>query len=269
VHLRRVVTANDGLQATLDVRGPRLATLLERMLAVPPETHFRTAEGTLIADSYSCPDDPGQPLKLLESQARVQGLQIALDARTVVGEPMSVTLTPLDPQVPLALPADLFAVLGMPWKLLRHRDGSWKFLLHAPTREPGRSTATLQRFARAVIHLDRVLGDAPAAFHGAYRGARWRVWVRRLTPLAVGVVIIASLPLIDRLFLNDEANMNPLIFGIPNFLIIAFIYLSRHEMPNLELPPFPRPLAADAWGGAAAERDAATADTMRERRGHG
>jgi hypothetical protein len=256
--LRRTVTAHSGLEATLEASGNDLAVLLERILAVPPEQHFRTAEGLLIADSYRCPDDSGQPLKLLESLAQARGLQIGLDARTVGSEPMSVTLTPPDPQTPPELPADLVAVLGRPWKLLRYREGRWTFLLHTPTREPERSTAALQRFAHAVTHLDRVLGDAPGAFHPTYRAARWRVWARRLTPLAIAVAMLASLPLIDRYLLNDEAGMNPLIFGIPNFLIIVFIYVSRHEMPTFTWPSFPQPLAPDAWRPVVADHDAAT-----------
>ncbi|MEM1435041.1 MAG: hypothetical protein AAGG11_13365 [Pseudomonadota bacterium] len=275
-HLLRTVTTDADLEATLDAHGTDLATLLERILAVPPEAHFRTVNGTMIADSFSCPDDPGQPLKLHESRTGVHGFQITLDARTVVGEPMTVTLAPPDPQAPADLPADLVAVLGAPYKLMRLRQGAWKFLLYAPTREPQRSTVTLERFARAIAHLDQVLGDAPAAFHERHRAARWRVWARRLTPLAVGVTIIAALPLIDRFFLTDETTMNPLIFGIPNFLIVAFIYVSRHEMPNLELPPFPGPLAADAWlpttassTGSSATGEERDVPTLPSKRDHG
>lgn len=265
--LRRTVASADGLQTYLDASGADLDTVLKRVLAVPPETHFRTLGNVLIADSYCCPEDLAQPLILRESLAHVQGIEVALDARTVVGEPMSVTLTPSDAQPALTLPADLIAVLGNPWKLLRRREGGWKCLLYVPTREPKRTTVALARFACAMAHLDRVLASPPAAFHGVHRAARWGVWLRRLTPLAIGVAIIGSLPLIDHFLLSDGANMNPLIFGIPNFLIVGFIYASRHEMPSLELPSLPRPLATDAWPSA--NRDANAATSLSGSRMHG
>ena len=267
--LRRTVTTDDGLQAILDASGADLGALLERVLAVSPETQFRAAGGLVVADSYVCPEDPEQPLELRASRARVRGLEIALDAEAAPGAPMRVTLTPEDPRVERVLPADLVAVLGMPWKLLREDEGRWQFLLYAPSREPRRSMVTKERFARAVAHLDSVLGAAPAAFHSTHAAARWRVWLRRLMPLAICVTIVASLPLFDSVLLKDGLRMNPLILGISNFMILAFMYVSRHEIPKLETPPFPRSLASDAWPSAAVEDSARVAETVAGRRARG
>ena len=268
-HLRREVRTRDHLLAALEATGNDLAELLDRILGVSPETHFRLVESTWIADSYRCGETATEPLKLLESKAHVHGFEVALDARTVAGEPMTITMTPSDPQAQVTLPADLVAVLGIPWKVMRHREGCWKLLLKVPTREPTCTTVALQRFERAVAHLEQVLGEPPEAFHRSFRSARWRVWARRLAPVAIGVAMLGSLPLIDRFILTDEVSMNPLIFGIPNMLIILFIYISRHEMPTFELPPFPRPLAPDAWVPAAAGRDVAPVATPSEQRADG
>ncbi|MEL6870535.1 MAG: hypothetical protein AAFO81_12105 [Pseudomonadota bacterium] len=265
--LVRTLSAGDGLQATLDARNTDLATLLESVLGVSPATHFRVVEGLLIADSFRCPDDRQRPLKLQESRARLPGIDVVLDARTVVGEPMSVRLIPHQSHPRPAFPEDVVAVLGLPFKLLQHYENHAKFLLQAPAKEPKRSMVAQARFAQVAAHLTRVLDDAPEHFHNTYRAARWRVWLRRLTPLAIAVSLVASLPLIKHYFMTENLSMNPLIFGVPNFLILVFVYLSRHEIPTIEFPPLPRPLLPDAWPCQQADTTTPSIQTMSDYHG--
>lgn len=239
--------SENGVEATLSARGEDLEVLLERILCVPVASHFRIADGALIADSYRCPEDPELPLVLRESRAHVDGFEVVLDARTVVGEPLTGTLTSLEPNARHSLPEDLVAVLGHAWSVLTERDHGWTFLLRVPAREPRRSKMTLARFEQTVRHLADALTNGPAAFHTAHKSARWRVWLRRLSPLVIIIAMLGSLPLLDRFVFDENTSMHPLALGLPNLLILAFLYLSRHEMPSIGIPPLPRPLKPDAW----------------------
>ncbi len=271
--LRRTVSIADGpvldgLEATLSARGADLEALLERTLCVPVATHFRVAAGTLIADSYRCPDDPELPLVLRESRARVDGFEVVLDARTVVGEPLTGTLTSLELNARHSLPEDLVAVLGHAWSVLTEKDHGWTFLLRVPAREPRRSKVTLARFEQTVTHLTDVLTSGPTGFHAAHRSARWQVWLRRLMPLIIIVAMLGSLPLLDRFVFDENTSMHPLALGLPNLLILAFLYLSRHEMPSIGIPPLPRPLKPSAWSPVVVARRSSS-EPSPENRAHG
>ncbi|MFK8028959.1 MAG: hypothetical protein AB8G18_01855 [Gammaproteobacteria bacterium] len=244
--LRRTVTNAEGLESTLSARNTDLSVLLERVLAVPVEMHFQTVLGTPIANSYRCPDDSTKPLILRESRAIVEGLEVVMDARTVIAEPLSVKLTPID-QSERVLPKDLVAVLGHSWTVLRERDDHWKFTVRVPGREPKRSHVARKRFEKTVSHLTQALGNAPDTFHHTYRLARWLVWLRLLTPITVIVCMLGSLPLLDRYVLDQDGGIPTLALGLPNVLILAFMYISRHEIPSMGIPPLPRTLNSSAW----------------------
>ena len=73
-------------------------------------------------------------------------------------------------------------------------------------------------------------------------------------PALTCLAIVASLPLLDIYVLDSGQAMHPGFLSLPPLLMVAAMLLTWRDTPRIELPPWPRPLAADAWpiepGGA-------------------
>lgn len=265
--LTRTLETADGLRVTLTARDANMDKLLERILAVSPNTHFRLVEGLLIGDSLRCPDDASEPPVLRESRVNIGPAHLHLDARTVGSEPMTVRLTCRDREADFAPPDDLLAVLGRYWSVLETRDEYYKFTLNVPGRQPKRSRVARTRFERTAAHLQHVFTLRPEQYHETFRAERWKVWRRRLIPLGVIVAMLGALPFLGGGVLAGEKGFTPLAISLPNILFVLFMYVSRHEIPTIGVPPFPQPLDTAAWTPASGKPG--TEQTRHESISHG
>lgn len=243
--LIRIATLDDKLQATLTGKHERVEALLDAVAQIPAASQFRQAGDTVVADSFDVAPDTSPALTACA--ACVGGLIIEMDARTVVGEPMETTLRQMDPSAHYELPDDLLALADAAWRPLTTTDLGWGTSLRVPVREPKRSRLAMQRFGAMAAGVDAFLARSPLDYHCAHRGARLRLYARRCVPILSCVLIVASLPLLDRYVLGDEAAMHPGFLSLPPLLMIAAFALTWRDTPRIEIPPWPRTLMATAW----------------------
>lgn len=245
--LMRIATLGDRLQATATAQGDDIEALLETLETLPLARHFTTVDGVSVAYSYDIEPEAGAQPALTGCAAVVGDLLIETDARTVVGEPMTTTLRVPDPERRYRLPDDLLLLTHRAWRPLTDTDMGWSSNLRVPVREPARSRATMRRFADMVSGVDGFLRRPPADYHRLHRGARWRVYARRLVPALTCVLIVASLPLLDIYVLDSDRAMHPAFLSLPPLLMVAAMLMTWRDMPRIEIPPWPKPLADDAW----------------------
>ncbi|MEM6640563.1 MAG: hypothetical protein AAF610_11775, partial [Pseudomonadota bacterium] len=243
VILRRALFCGQ-LQATAAIPGDDLAAMLETLASLDPDTQFRR-EGTTVADSFDLSLDGGP--RLTSCAARVAGLLVELDARTVVGESMNVRIYSPPNGADCRLPDDVFALVDRRWQPLFERDDGWSTVFKAPTAEPQRTQVAMDVFARTMSHLARVLGSPPEQYHASFSRRRWRVFLRRYIPVSVCLAVVAALPLIDRYLLDDTTELHPAFLSLTPLLMIGYMLLMWRDVPLFELPPRPRALPGDAW----------------------
>jgi hypothetical protein len=261
-----------GLCARLQAEGPQIDALLGWVDAVPPQRQWlqaaglpialghrllppgRNAQGAGVASSGDAPTSP--VLQLVQAQARVAGLDVLLKVSRVKNVPAEIELRPAAAQAsvqagsaagapPLSLPEDLLAVLGLAWSRLVRVGAVWRATVQLRGEGAARSQDAEDKIARTVVHLAQVLAQPPAAFHARFASARWKVTLRRGFPLLVCTALIgasAAVPLAD---LGPDSVWRMLIFNAPPLLLLWMFTL--RELPRIEWPPLPRPLAADAW----------------------
>ncbi|MEO0972515.1 MAG: hypothetical protein AAFX85_05415, partial [Pseudomonadota bacterium] len=163
----------------------------------------------------------------------------------------AVELTP-PPDAALTLPQDFVAVSQPRWRVLRpaQQGTIWRTAVRAPLREPARTQALENLFDGAVAHVRREFASDPCTYHQRYLTARWRAVGQRVMPLIValggsaGAVGLA-------LALPKTPLWHMVLSQLPIVIICAVSMLK--ETPKLELPPLPRPLAANAWTPRAAD----------------
>ena len=146
-----------------------------------------------------------------------------------------------------ALPDDVLAVLGPEWRPLTWQGDRWKGVQRLVGREPGRSPRVRAFSRTALAHLAAVIEDSPDRYHERHAGARRRVWVRRLKPAMALLGILAVMPLSWLFVSRFGAEMHPLVLGLSPLMMVGVVLMSTREIPVLEIPPLPRPLAADRW----------------------
>ena len=243
--LLRVAVLAGRLQATLTGKDDRLDALLDAFEEFPAAAQFRRTGGAVVADSYDIA--PGQAPALTACATRVGGLIIEMDARTVVGEPMDTRITPVNPTMRYQLPDDLFAVTHVAWRPLTTTDHGWSSSLRVPVREPKRSQRAKSRFATMAADVHQFLSRPPTDYQRQVGGRRRRLYLRRLVPVLTCVMIIASLPLLDRYVLGGDTAMHPGFLSLPPLLMIGAFALTWRDTPRIEIPPWPRALGAKAW----------------------
>ena len=146
-----------------------------------------------------------------------------------------------------ALPDDVLAVLGPDWRPLRWHGDRWKGTLRIPGREPLRGERAAARIDAALAHLERVVARPPADYHRRHAAARRRVFLGRLRPALALLAILAVMPIAWLLVARGGVRMHPLALGLTPLLMVGVVTLSAREIPVLEIPPLPRPLAPDRW----------------------
>jgi hypothetical protein len=241
--LCRLLMPPAGPAARLEAVGPDPCELLARIVEVPPRRQFRSAGGVFIAVSFRLAPQ-STALIFASGAAQVADLIFTVDTSTLARGPASVTLT-RPPGDTLRLPPDTLAVLGGRWSRLRDAGEGWAGELWLSGRESRRSLQAEHALASAVLHLSRILEDTPARFHERFVVARWRVFCRRLVPLAACIGLILCAAAVPRLHLPAASGLRMLILNSPPLLMIAFFCL--REVPIVEIPPLPRRPVAASW----------------------
>jgi hypothetical protein len=249
--LTRRLTPQVGPDACLEAVGNKPDELLARIDAVPPQRHFLMGGGVVIALSFRL--DPGlgaeaAPPAFSRGKARLADLEFEVDGTTAKRGPAKVFLRRL-PRDELSLPQDALAVLGGRWSRLRESAEGWAGEVRLPGREPGRTRQAEAAIEAATLHLGRMLAESPRRFHERWTAARWRVFCRRLVPLAVCIGLIMAAAAAPRLHLSETSGLRMLILNSPPILMILFFCL--REIPIVEIPPLPRPLDAASWRSGA------------------
>ena len=251
--LVRTLTDQAGHAATLEIEGTDPALLLEQVDAVEPARQFPVRGGVPIARSYCIEpraageDDnplPRWQVVLLRAEAEIDGVLLSVKAKTGRGMPAELELR-ASHERDLDACQDLLAVLGWDWRPLRDFGKAWRGSFRLPKKEPGRTADAEAKISRTVEHLARTFGRPPADFHARWKGARWRVTLRRALPMLMGLAILAATPLIKLFSLDDASLVRMMIFHAPPLMLVGMFMLK--EMPVIEIPPLPRPLIKRSW----------------------
>jgi hypothetical protein len=253
--LTRLLTPVAGPGASLEAIGKEPADLLARIEGVPPQSQFRVTLGAVIALSFRLPpgSDAGS-LMFTRGTTQIDDVEFTLDASAATRGPAAVSLTH-PPGDALRIPQDALAVLGGEWSRLRDRPDGWACELRLG-KEPRRSRQAIAAVEAAVPHLVRTLTEAPCRFHERWTVARWRVFCRRLVPLAVCIGLILCAAAVPKLHLAEGSGLRMLILNSPPILMILFFCL--REVPVVEIPPLPRRPDAASWRDAHAAPAAAS-----------
>ncbi len=259
----------EGADATREAEGAVPGELLARIDAVPPQRQFRVADGgVLIAVSFrlltvarsasaelsASARGPGSAstsgadsagMILTRGVAQVVGLDVTLDAASARRGPAAVAVTRRAPGDALRLPEDALAVLGGQWSRLRETTDGWAAELQLRAREPQRSRDAEAALDTAARHLASMLAEPPYRFHERWIAARWRVFCRRLVPLAACIGLILCAAAVPKLHLAESSGLRMLILNSPPILMMLFFCL--REIPVVEFPPLPRRSAAGSW----------------------
>lgn len=247
--LQRRLTVPPAISAVVEVTGPSVSDLLERMSQVPLDRAFFTSGGAQLAESHFIETSGSvfmdiERMTLSSAAALAGGLKIRLAMPNVARYAAEIELTPLSTSIS-ELPDDLLAVLGRNFGILDRTDKGWKAQIRMPGRQPDRSRRAEKTFRMAVTHIATTLGQPPEQFHVAHKSARWRASMRRVVPLLVCSVMLALAASISKFGIEPNSSMQLLLFNIPGLLLLTVFGL--RELPRLELPRIPRPLGAHAW----------------------
>ncbi len=263
--LQRTLVGPGGASARLLANGPDAGALLVCVDAVPPARHFSVGAAYSVARSYDTAlpsgvragrDTGAATLVLTHAQLQVDGLTLALVIKLpgLRGVAADLTLTPAPGPRP-DLPEDLLAVLGWDWaRLIRTKEG-WTSKLRLRGAVLRRSRTAEAALERVGAHLARVLAEPPQKFHDRHRIARWGVVARRGIPSLTAVSMVVGALLLPRL--TDPANAG--LWMALHYLPIGLLALSfsLQELPQFEIPPWPRRSRAERWAaGPAAESEA-------------
>lgn len=234
----------NGTTACLQVDSSSPEAAYERVLAMPPENQFTLVAGLPVAHSYTVDLTRSSMAWLTAAEAHIGAIQLRLTTQAGGRVPAEITLHGADDY---QFPEDLLAVLGWAWRPLRWRRGCWNSLLYVTRREPQCSLDLQARFDHTVAHLATTLAAAPREFHLRFKQARWRAALQRAIPLLACAAVLASLPVLQVLLFNRGFEMPPWVLGLPPLLLVGALLAGSQHIPEIVLPPLPRPLGPDAW----------------------
>lgn len=242
--LTRTTPHPSGEAATLTAQGRDLATLLAQMQALPVQRHITEPTGAVVLRHFTL-DGAGQPL-LTRGVVRLPGLRLEMKVPAAAGLAASLELQVLAGSPRPALPEDLLAVLGWNWTRLVPTKQGWNSRLRLRARRPPqRSERAEAALAMVADHLARTLGAPPAAYDARLRGARRAVFFRRGIPTFTALGLVAAVLLSAAVGFQPTTLQTVLLYHVPTVLVAVSFALQ--ELPRFEIPPWPRPLAADAW----------------------
>jgi len=242
--LTRTLAWPGGLNATLQVMGPEPGPLLAQVQAVPLQRHLAGGPGFVCARSYALRAVAGrvQPV-LTRGVVQAGGLTLVMTVSAVPGVAADLTLTPL-PGRAFDLPQDLLAVLGWDWARLIPQPQGWRSKRRLRGRALRRTRTAEAALQHAAAHLAQTLAEPPARFHERHAAARFGVLLRRAIPLLTPpalVAVVLGLPKVD----VDGSPLWRLLYHLPTLLILLSFRLQ--ELPQFEVPPWPRRSRAPTW----------------------
>ena len=247
--LTRTLSLPCGLQATLQTDGTDPGELLARIEAVPLQRQFQHGEGYDVALCHRLDATKGGPaaalMVLTRATARIEGLRLAMKVPAVTGIPADIELEAAHGDS-VDLPQDLLAVLGWSWARLVRVGKAWTCSLRLRGSGPDRSRDAETKLERTAQHLARTLSEPPPRFHDQRVAARWGVVVRRSIPLLVTVSLIGLAAAVPSMGLSENSVLRMVIFQSPP-LLLGLVFCMR-ELPQIEIPPWPRRPSQSAWG---------------------
>jgi hypothetical protein len=255
--LQRRLAHACGLQATLQLAGTQADALLDALDTVPPASQFEQGQGYVLARSYEVLDDAGVqarplPLFLCRGQVRLGLLNLELKLRmpgfrSVAGD---IELTPAD-GLKLELPEDLLAVQGWDWARLVRRGDGWTSKLRLRGKALRRSRTAEAALRQVAQHLARVLAEPPARYHPRHRLARWGVMLRRGIPTFTALGMIGGALLLPKVADTRNAGAWMALHYLP--IALLALSFSLQELPQFEIPRWPRRLRQPGWQLPAAD----------------
>lgn len=255
--LTRTLSLPCGLQATLQTDGTDPGELLARIEAVPLQRQFQHGEGYAVALCHRLDATKGgpaaAPMVLTRAAARIEGLTLAMKVPAVTGIPADIELEAAHGDS-VDLPQDLLAVLGWSWARLVRVGKAWTCSLRLRGSGPDRSRDAETKLERTAQHLARTLSEPPPRFHDQRVAARWGVVVRRSIPLLVTVSLIGLAAAVPSMGLSENSVLRMVIFQSPP-LLLGLVFCMR-ELPQIEIPPWPRRPSQSAWGPQRAQATA-------------
>jgi hypothetical protein len=242
--LTRISTLTSGLQAAVEAMGPKPEELLAQIDALAPHHQFRFGAGFVCAVDYSFHCAGAAPWTMTRGVVQCDGLKLTLTLSPVRRVPADLVLIPA-PGGALEVPEDLLAVLGWDWaRLIRDKDG-WKTKLRLRGGTLKRSRSAEAALDRVAHHLAGTLAEPPGRFHERWVAARWGVVFRRSIPLLTFVALIGAVAFIPRAGVDRGSGLWMLFFQVPTALIA--LSFCMQELPQYEIPPWPRRSAALRW----------------------
>lgn len=255
--LMRTLSLPCGLQATLQTDGNDPGELLARIEAIPLQRQFQHGEGYAVALCHRLDATKGDavtaPMVLTRAAARIEGLRLAMKVPAVTGIPADIELEAAHGDS-IDLPQDLLAVLGWSWARLVRVGKAWTCSLRLRGSGPDRSRDAETKLERTAQHLARTLSEPPPRFHDQRVAARWGVVVRRSIPLLVTVSLIGLAAAVPSMGLSENSVLRMVIFQSPP-LLLGLVFCMR-ELPQIEIPPWPRRPSQSAWGPQRAQATA-------------
>lgn len=247
--LTRTLALPCGLQATLQTDGADPGELLARIDAIPLQRQFLSGAEYVVALSHRLDATKAgaaaSRMVLTRATARFEGLRLAMKVPAVTGIPADIELeaTPGDS---VDLPQDLLAVLGWSWARLVRVGRAWTCSLRLRGSGPDRCRDAEAKLERTAQHLAQTLSGPPPRFHDQRVAARWGVVLRRSIPLLVTVSLIGLAAAVPSMGLSENSVLRMVIFQSPP-LLLGLVFCMR-ELPQIEIPPWPRRPSATAWG---------------------
>ena len=251
--LTRTLTHPSGLQATLEALGPQPAALLAQVDAVAPQRQFRAGPGFVVARSYEL--EAAVPV-LRRGVVQADGLSLTMTVSAVRGVSADIVLAQsalgaapaAAPGAALALPEDLLAVLGWDWARLIRKPGNWSSKLRLRGGAAKRTRSAEAALDTAAAHLAQTLAEPPSRFHDRHLAARRGVVLRRAIPLMTPVLLVITVLSLPR-FDVESSPLWVLLYHVPTVCILLSFRLQ--ELPQFEIPPWPRRSDATTWRVAA------------------
>ncbi len=244
--LTRTLTHASGVQATLEAMGPEPAALLARVDAVPPPLQFRAGPGWLVARSYAL-EGSAVPV-LRRGTVQAEGLSLTMTVSAVRGVSADIVLSQSTPGDTLALPEDLLAVLGWDWARLIRKPAHWSSKMRLRGGAARRTQSAEAALDLAAAHLALTLAERPGRFHERHVAARRGVVFRRAIPIMTPVLLVITVLALPR-FDVAASPMWVLLYHVPTLCILLSFRLQ--ELPQFEIPPWPRRSDAPSWRTAA------------------
>jgi hypothetical protein len=261
--LTRRLSLPTGLEATLHTEGRDPGELLTRIEAIPLRRQIRWQPGFVIAEHHRL--DASEPagrdaaatrMILTHATAQIGALTVELTLPALAGIPAELELKMATER--LSFPEDLLAVLGWSWARLIRAGGGWKCSLRVRGKSEARSRDAERKFEQTAAHLVQTLAESPHRFHERWSARRWGVTVRRAIPLVVTVALIGTAAAVPSMGLSEDSLWRMVVFQSPPLLLVL-VFCFR-ELPQIEIPPWPRGLTQPHWFAASAAPAAAAAE---------